>query len=207
MKIARHRKILELISNNDVTTQEELASLLFVSRTAISKWESGRGYPSIDSLKAMARYFSVTIDELLSGEKLLSIAEEENRANIRSVCYLLFGIVDVCTFLLIVLPLYPNMIDGHIYSVNLLQYTETMIWKIFVYWMLFLVLIVLGLVKILLVKRQAKNGQKKVADISMLFGILTVLFLALARDIYAIVIAFLLLVIKGVLLLKSIRKV
>lgn len=32
-------------------TQEELAEALYVSRTAVSKWESGRGYPSIDSLK------------------------------------------------------------------------------------------------------------------------------------------------------------
>ena len=40
-------------------TQEELAEQLYVSRTAISKWESGRGYPSIDSLKAIAKYFSV----------------------------------------------------------------------------------------------------------------------------------------------------
>ena len=30
-------------------TQEELATALFVSRTAISKWESGRGYPNIES--------------------------------------------------------------------------------------------------------------------------------------------------------------
>ena len=30
-------------------TQEELADKLYVSRTAISKWESGRGYPNIDS--------------------------------------------------------------------------------------------------------------------------------------------------------------
>ena len=48
-------------------TQEELAELLFVSRTAVSKWESGRGYPNIDSLKAISKLFSVTIDELLSG--------------------------------------------------------------------------------------------------------------------------------------------
>ena len=40
-------------------TQEELAESLYVSRTAISKWESGRGYPNIESLKAIARFFGV----------------------------------------------------------------------------------------------------------------------------------------------------
>ena len=35
-------------------TQEELAQAIFVSRTAVSKWESGRGYPNIDSLKELA---------------------------------------------------------------------------------------------------------------------------------------------------------
>lgn len=45
-------------------TQEQLAGLLFVSRAAISKWESGRGYPSIESLKMLAKVFSVSVDEL-----------------------------------------------------------------------------------------------------------------------------------------------
>ena len=58
-------------------TQEELAEQLYVSRTAISKWESGRGYPSIDSLKAIAKYFSVSVDDLLSGDTILAIAEED----------------------------------------------------------------------------------------------------------------------------------
>lgn len=58
-------------------TQEELAKQLYVSRTAISKWESGRGYPSIDSLKAIAKYFSVSVDDLLSGDTVLAIAEED----------------------------------------------------------------------------------------------------------------------------------
>ena len=56
-------------------TQEELAEALFVSRTAISKWESGRGVPNIESLKAISKFFSVSIDELLSGEEILKIAE------------------------------------------------------------------------------------------------------------------------------------
>lgn len=61
-------KLQELRKNKDMT-QEELAEALYVSRTAISKWESGRGYPSIDSLKEISRFFSVSIDELLSAEK------------------------------------------------------------------------------------------------------------------------------------------
>jgi len=66
-------KLLELRNSKGIT-QEELAEALFVSRAAISKWESGRGYPSIDSLKEISRFFSVSIDELLSSEKLVIIA-------------------------------------------------------------------------------------------------------------------------------------
>ena len=51
-----HEKLQELRKQKNLT-QEELSEILFVSRTAISKWESGRGYPSIDSLKAIAEIF------------------------------------------------------------------------------------------------------------------------------------------------------
>ena len=58
-----NEKLQQLRKRRDLT-QEELADQLYVSRTAVSKWESGRGYPNIDSLKAISKYFSVTIDEL-----------------------------------------------------------------------------------------------------------------------------------------------
>ena len=74
-----NEKLQELRKQKGLT-QEELAESLYVSRTAISKWESGRGYPNIDSLKALANFFSVTIDELLSGEEVLTIAEEKSKA-------------------------------------------------------------------------------------------------------------------------------
>ena len=45
---------LQVLRKQRGLTQEELAKALFVSRTAVSKWESGRGCPSIDSLKALA---------------------------------------------------------------------------------------------------------------------------------------------------------
>ena len=100
-------KLLEL-RNGKGMTQEELAEDLFVSRTAISKWESGRGYPSIDSLKEISKYFSVSIDELLSSEKLVTIAEKENRANIHRVLDYIMGLVDLMVCGLIFLPLFPH---------------------------------------------------------------------------------------------------
>ncbi len=199
-----HEKLQELRKNRGLT-QEELAEALYVSRTAISKWESGRGYPSIDSLKEISNYFSVSIDDLLSGEKLLSIAEKENKDNIRTICDLLFGMVDVCSFMLILLPLYPNTVDGFVYSVNLLAYVETTSFNQVIYWVMFVSLIVVGGVKIFLTKLGNKKSHKIMTGLSMLLSILMILFLAMAREAYAIMLAFMLLLIKGVLLLKYIK--
>ena len=199
-----HEKLQELRKNRGLT-QEELAEALYVSRTAISKWESGRGYPSIDSLKELSNYFSVSIDDLLSGDKLLSIAERENNTNIRNICNLLFGMVDICFFLLIVLPLYPNTVDGYIYSVNLFAYMVTTVLIRFIYWTVFSVLIVLGMIEIILTKYMPEKKHKILTDISIGLNILVVIFLALTRDAYAITVAFLLLLMKGILLLKRIK--
>lgn len=46
-------------------SQEELASILLVSRQAISLWESGRGMPSVDNIVSLSELFKVNIDELL----------------------------------------------------------------------------------------------------------------------------------------------
>jgi transcriptional regulator with XRE-family HTH domain len=199
-----NEKLQELRKKRGLT-QEELAEALFVSRTAISKWESGRGYPSIDSLKEISKYFSVTIDELLSGEKLISIAEKENKSNIQRICNLLYGIMDLLSFMLIVLPLYPNPINGYIYSVNLFFYGEVTSFQILFYWILYTALIIVGIVKIFLTKFQIEKGQNIVTNISMGLSTITVLFLSLTREAYAIIIVFILLIIKGILLLKYIK--
>ena len=94
-----HEKLQELRKSRGLT-QEELSQALYVSRTAISKWESGRGYPSIDSLKEISSFFSVSIDELLSGDKLINIAEKENLSNIQSICDMIFAVIDVMAFML-----------------------------------------------------------------------------------------------------------
>lgn len=183
-------------------TQEELAEALFVSRTAISKWESGRGYPSIDSLKQIANYFSISIDELLSGERLITIAENENRTNLKNMGNMLFGVVDIFSFIMIILPLYPNKIDDYIYSVNLFNYTQTAVFNLVIMWSFYLALILIGISKILLTQLNIEKGQKVITNISLVLGILAVLYLAMTRDAYAITVVFVLLIIKVMLLFK-----
>ena len=196
-----HEKLQELRKNRGLT-QEELAEALYVSRTAISKWESGRGYPSIDSLKEISNYFSITIDDLLSSEKLLSIAEKENRSNLRSMCDLLFGLLDICSFILIILPLYPNKVNGFVETVNLFAYTQIAFLNRLLYWVMFISLVVVGIIKLLLTKFKIERCSNLVTGASMILSILTVLFMAMTREAYAVVVVFILLVMKGLLLLK-----
>ncbi len=181
-------------------TQEELAEALYVSRAAVSKWESGRGYPNIDSLKDISKFFGASIDDLLSGEKLLDLAQNENKSNFRSFCDLLFGVADMLSVILIILPLYPKPVNDFVYSVNLLSYS-TSHFKFAVLWVLFGALIMIGIIKVILVK--AQKNSKLLTDMSLVISILTVVFLAVAREPYAIVVVFLILLIKTFLLFKS----
>lgn len=192
---------LQNLRKNKGLTQEELAESLYVSRTAISKWESGRGYPSIDSIKEIATFFSVTIDELLSSEKILSIAEKENKQNIQKIVGLLLGILDLFTIMLIVLPLYPNSADGHIYSVNLFEFTKTSSFSVS-YWASFLLLIITGFLKIVLTQLEIHKVEKTVSWCSMGIGTLTVMLLILTRQVYPSILMFALLTIKGIINLK-----
>ena len=100
-------KLQELRKNKGLT-QEELGEILFVTRTTISKWESGRGYPSIDSLKAISSYFHVSIDDLLTADKALDLAQNEQQTKLQY----LYAFIDFLHLALIVLPIYPKEIDG-----------------------------------------------------------------------------------------------
>lgn len=197
-----HEKLQELRKSRGLT-QEELAEALYVSRTAISKWESGRGYPSIDSLKNISAYFSVSIDALLSSEQLIFLAEKENHANLSRMCGLLFGLADVFSLLLMFLPLYPQPVDGGVYAVNLRQYTENGSAGSGIFWVLFLVLTVLGFVKTGMILCHAKRSQTLLTVCSIGCSVLAVLALTMARAPYAVTVAFLLLLVKGGLLYRK----
>lgn len=196
---------LQRLRKNKGLTQEELADALYVSRTAISKWESGRGYPNIDSLKDISKFFSVTIDELLSGEKLISILETENRARIRGIYDLFFSFTDLFYLIFIVLPLYPNRAGEYVYSVNLLSYTGATTFNLFAHWTIVVLFVLVGTVGIILTKAKRVKKKQVLFFFSTALSVVSVLFFGIVREAYAVVIALVFLTMKSAILLKRDR--
>ena len=58
------KKISSLRKKNNMT-QDELADILFVTRQALSKWETGGSYPSLDILEQLTKIFDVSFEEIL----------------------------------------------------------------------------------------------------------------------------------------------
>lgn len=76
-------KLKELRTNANLT-QEDLANQIFVSRTLVSKWESGDRYPSKDNLDRLAVFFQIPPDVLIGGEEE---KDKYNKYNIISIAY------------------------------------------------------------------------------------------------------------------------
>ena len=68
--IAKERKAKKL-------TQAKLAEKLFVSEKTISKWEKGKGLPDTDSLPKLCEVLGVSLNELLSGERITEKNNEQ----------------------------------------------------------------------------------------------------------------------------------
>ena len=195
-----NQKLQELRKTKGLT-QAELADALYVSRTAISKWESGKGYPSIDSLKSIAKYFSVTVDELLSGDEVLIIAEQDSKQKENHLRDLLFGLVDTSVALLFFLPLFAARADGTVESASLLTFVGAPYLEV-AYYAVVIALVLTGLLNLALQKNRAAVWAKSKAVISLLLGAASVLLFVLSLQPYAAAFAFALLLIKVLFLIK-----
>lgn len=59
-------------------TQQQLAEKLSVSDKAVSKWETGKGFPDISLLELLASVLQVSLPELLSGEQIINANRSAN---------------------------------------------------------------------------------------------------------------------------------
>ena len=62
--------VIKKLRESKKMTQEELADRLFVSSKAVSKWETGQGFPDISLLESLAKALDISVIELLSGEDI-----------------------------------------------------------------------------------------------------------------------------------------
>lgn len=186
-------------------TQEQLAEQLYVSRTAISKWESGKGYPNIESLKCISKFFSVSIDELLSGEELITLAETENSSNLKKTYGFLIGILDVMAIAFIFLPLYGKTEGGYIYSVNLFSFTETTMTNLLVYWGVFIATIGIGISNLIVTHFNKEPWSGIATKLSITLSIVAVFLFTAAKEPYVTILLFLFLIAKMFLLMKQVK--
>ena len=196
-----NEKLQELRKQRGLT-QEELAEALYVSRTAISKWESGRGYPNIDSLKEISKYFSVSLDELLSGDELLTIAEEEGKQKEKHLRDLVFGLLDLSVAMFLFLPFFGQRVDDRIQAVSLLSLTETEIYVKIPYMIIVFGMIIWGILILALQNCKAELWVKNKDKISLGFSSVGALFFMIRLQPYAAMFTFIFLVIKALMLIK-----
>ena len=197
-----HEK-LQALRKQKGLTQEELAEQLFVSRTAVSKWESGRGYPSIDSLKAVAAFFSVSIDGLLSGEEVLTLAEEDQKEKTERFRDRVFGLLDCCALLLLFLPFFGMTVEGGIRGVSLLGLTQGASYLRGAYFVCVIGLVLTGVLNLALAGSHQRGGQNKLTGFSLLINGVGLLLFIISQQPYGAAYLFAFLAIKVFLLLKK----
>lgn len=196
-------KKLQELRHQKGLTQEQLAEKLFVSRTAVSKWEQGKGYPSLESLKAIANIFSVTVDELLSTNELLSLADEESKTKSHRLCDLLFGLFDIFTALLLFLPFFAEKTDRVIKEVSLLSLTSASSYLTALYFILVGLVTAFGVLTLALQNCKCAFWLKIKSKVSIILSLALTLVFIISLQPYAAVYALLFLVIKAMTLKVS----
>ena len=196
-----NEKLQELRKQKGMT-QEELAESLYVSRTAISKWESGRGYPNIDSLKVIARFFGVTIDELLSGDELLTIAEEDTKQKEKHLRDLAFGLLDCSIAMFFFLPFFGQTVDGILQEVSLLSLNEIAPYLRTAYFVVVIGIIIWGVLTLALQNCRRSFWVRNKSKITLVLNTVGALLFIIGSQPYAAAFLFIFLVIKALMLIK-----
>ena len=195
-----NEKLQELRKSRGMT-QEELAQALFVSRTAVSKWESARGYPSLDSLKQISRFFAVSVDELICPEEILSAAEEEKKASLDRVLSLLCGALDILSGLLLFLPVFGNGAQAP-ESVSLFAVTGLASWIKAVFAALLILTVLNGICGVVISHLDKPVWDRHRLVTGLALSVVGTAVFIVTRQPYAGIVCLTILVIKGMLIGK-----
>lgn len=182
-------------------TQEQFAEQLFVSRTAVSKWETGRGTPSMESLQLISKLYNITLDELLRAEEVITIAENENKENINRFASYIDSIFNLAAIVGLLLPLYKVANNNIFYSVPLYQFKG---WLSALYWIFPISMGICGFIQILINKGDKEKAKRSINIIGVILNASAVFTLIISGQPYPAVMFFTLFLIKiTVLLIKQ----
>ena len=196
-----NEKLQELRKSRSLT-QEELAEALFVSRTAISKWESGRGYPSIDTLKEISRFFSITIDDLICSDEMITVAETDKKEFVSKYISLICNALDILLAILLFIPAFGNGTASS-ETVTLFGLSGIAPWLRTVFVVLIGITILNGICGLIIANcnKSVWNSHRLVTGVVL--SILSVTVFIVTRQPYAGIVCFAFLVIKGFLIAKA----
>ena len=183
-------------------TQEELAEALFVSRTAISKWESGRGYPNLDSLKEISRFFDLSIDELICSEEIITAAADEKKDCMDKYISLICNMLDIFLALLLFMPVFGNGADNPA-SVSLYAITGLRTWIKMVFAALIGIAVLNGICGVIISHFDKPRWNRHRLVTGMVLSIACAAVFILTRQPYAGIICLVILVVKGLLIGKG----
>ena len=165
-------RLKELRANANLT-QEDLANQIFVSRTLVSKWESGDRYPSKDNLARLAVLFQIPQDELIGGQKE---KDKYNKYNIISIAYSsVCGVMTLGLVVMMIIAVVERLtindgwtgIGGFMVSI------------------VFVLPIILGLVLFEAITLKKKNGYKTM-ELYSLFALILVWLLSIPTYLYMV---------------------
>lgn len=154
-------------------TQEDLANQIFVSRSLVSRWESGERYPSKDNLARLAVLFQIPQDELIGGKKE---NDAYNKYNILSIVY-----SALCSVM--ILGLVVMLILAIIERVTLNDGWTGM--GGFIICIVFVLPIIIGLVLFEAITLKKKNGHKNL-ELYSLFTLILVWLISILGYLYMI---------------------
>lgn len=125
MNMNKMAKFLKELREERGITQEQLGEALNVSRSLVSKWENGNKIPAVDCLTMLSKFYDITIDEIIYGEKknqdnaddielLSAMIMTDSRRKLK----FLVGVIFVLAFLLFGVYFIFNYNSIKVYSVG-----------------------------------------------------------------------------------------
>lgn len=201
VEIEFNEKLKELRIEKNLT-QKQLAEQLYVSRTAISKWESGRGYPGIDSLKEISNFFGVSLDDLLSNEEIISVAQEDSQQKISRFRDLVFGLLDCAMIAYLFLPIFGETHGDTIVNVSLFNMINKPDYIKTPYIIIVMALIACGVLMLALQNNSLPIWLRIKNKLSLGLSAMGTLFFMLSLQPYAGLFTLIFMIIKALMLIK-----